>query len=100
SLGEWLNQREATPDYDQGILALVTRTDTANRSTETAVGWAESISERSVRLEALRAVLQEWAETDFSAARTHLETSSSLNPQQRLEIWQSIQPKPEPANED
>ncbi|MBC8094681.1 MAG: hypothetical protein H7Y43_02605 [Akkermansiaceae bacterium] len=100
SLGEWLNQREATPDYDQGILALVTRTDTANRSTETAVGWAESISDRSARLEALRAVLQEWAETDFSAARTYLETSSSLNPQQRLEFWQSIQPQPEPANED
>jgi|GEM_PF-6358932 len=90
SLGEWLNTRPPGAETDAAAALLITRTDQANRSTQTALGWVEQIEDLDLRASALEHVLSEWAQTDLDASRQYLANVSWITPEKRKTILEKI----------
>jgi hypothetical protein len=98
SAGEWLNDLPASPELDQAIAGLITRTDRVNRSPEVAISWVESISDLKLRRDTLIQVMQEWAQTEPAAAWKYFKEVSWLDETERIETQKTIQKKIEAAN--
>jgi hypothetical protein len=89
-MAEWMNQIEPSREMDSAIAALVTRTDSLERSPEVALGWAESINDRQIRLDALKHVLKEWSGTNQAAAQGYILQSGWIPAEQRGEFLQAV----------
>ncbi len=101
SLGEWLNGLPSSPELDQIIASLVTRTDTVNRSSEVAMSWVEGIDDPAVRRAALLHVMKEWTQNDPTAAWKYFSGVSWLNDSERSEIRKGIEsPETRPMARD
>src|SRR5262249_36903415 len=98
SAGEWLNDLPASPETDQVIAGLITRTDRPNRSHAVAMSWVERISDAKLRRDTLVHVMQEWAQTDPDAAWKYFKDISWLDDQERDQTQKTIQQKIEAAN--
>lgn len=98
--GEWLNSLPPSPEWDSYITVLVTRTDSANRSPETAMSWVEGIYDPQWRRIALTTVARQWAESDPAAAQKYVEGAAWLTPAQRDEILRSLKSSGKIAFED
>jgi hypothetical protein len=89
-MAEWMNQIEPSRETDFAIAALVTRTDSLERSPEVALGWAESINDGQIRSDALKHVLKEWSRTNQAAAQGYILKSGSIPAEQRGEFLQAV----------
>ena len=63
---EWLNTQPPSPELDPAIANFVSRIQA--RNPEGATGWAQSISDPSMRKEALDRALDAWLQTDPTKA--------------------------------
>lgn len=82
-LANWLAAHRASPEFDAGAAIFLARTDRADRTTATALNWAESIDNDSQRFAALARVTWEWAQQDPMAAQRYVANSPWLNDAQR-----------------
>ncbi len=83
----WINDREASPDYDEGV-ASVASVNILKPSQ--ALTWAETISNPSLRSETVAEVLHGWALEDLAAAKQYFATTKNLLPEDRQRIGQII----------
>ena len=90
AMAAWLNTLPPGGDYDQGAAVMLAKTDAANATTETALQWAESISDPALKIDALLPVLNQWAQTDGAAAAEYVKNAAWLDDQQRSTLLQKI----------
>jgi hypothetical protein len=86
NLAGWLNQSDSSPELDSAIAALITRTDSVERTPETALGWAESIHDPQLRFTVITHALKEWSATDRPAAQSYIARAKWLLPEQREQL--------------
>jgi hypothetical protein len=79
----WINNREAGPELDQGVAAVATMDFV---KPDLAVEWAESVVNPKLRSETLVTVVRNWLTTDLPAARHYFETTKNLLPEDRQEL--------------
>jgi hypothetical protein len=83
----WINDREASPDYDEGV-AAVASVNIVKPSQ--ALTWAETISNPSLRSETVAEVLHGWTLEDLAAAKQYFATTTNLLPEDRRRIGEII----------
>ena len=83
----WINTREASPDYDEGVAAVA---GSSFVKTDIALGWAESIGDSKLRSETLGNVLHNWVLEDLPAAKQYFDTTKYLLPEDRQQISEII----------
>jgi len=62
---------------------MIAKTDGANRSTDVALAWVDSISDPALKFDSLARVLEEWAQTDVTAAAEYAKNAAWLDGNQR-----------------
>jgi hypothetical protein len=87
AVANWINNREDSPDYDEGVAAVA---GASFVKTDVALGWAESINDDKLRSEALADVLHKWIIEDFRAAKRYLDTTTDLLPEDRKKVAEII----------
>ena len=88
---DWINNSDMGPDLDQGILAVASRDLSEDDfPPSTAVSWAESIQDDTLRSEALRNVLRNWLFIDRAAATSYFNSTADLLPADREQIADMI----------
>jgi len=84
SAADWINNSDMGADLDQAILAVSSKDLTEDDYTpSTAIGWAESIQDDTLRSEALRNVLRNWLISDRAAATAYFNQTTDLLPADR-----------------
>jgi hypothetical protein len=92
----WLNQLEPHPDFDAGVAAVATREPLVTYRPDTAVNWAESIFDPTIRIQTLTRIVNEWARVDRVAARHYVETSRAVGVGDRQSLLASLALPSEP----
>jgi hypothetical protein len=87
AVANWINNREASPDFDEGVAAVA---GTSSIKTDVALGWAESIGDATLRSETLANVLHNWVLEDLPAAKAYFATTKNLLPKDRQQISEII----------
>jgi hypothetical protein len=87
AVANWINTRDASPDFDAGVAAVA---GSNLVQTDVALGWAESIHDPQLRSETLGDVLHNWIIGDLPAAKRYFETSANLLPDDRKKIAEII----------
>ena len=82
----WLNQLEPSPDFDAGVAAVATREPLVTYRPDTAVNWAESIFDPTLRVQTLTRIVNEWARVDRVAAQHYAETSRAVGASDRQSL--------------
>ncbi|MFT3783404.1 MAG: hypothetical protein QM790_15440 [Nibricoccus sp.] len=95
AVARWLPQLGDTAERDTVVSRLVARTDTVLRTTEQALGWAETIQSPELRREALASVLREWNAQDPFGAQRYLNSSPLFSVAQKQELVASFSTRPE-----
>ena len=87
----WINNSDMGPDLDEGVKAVANMDMfMGDIKPDTAVNWAESISDVTLRSEALVNLLHDWALIDLPAAKKYFETTTNLRPADREQIGEVI----------
>jgi hypothetical protein len=88
---DWINNSDMGADLDQGILTVASKDLSEDNFTpSTAVSWAESINDDTLRSEALRNVLRNWVLMDLPAATSYFNQTTDLLPADREQIASMI----------
>jgi hypothetical protein len=90
----WLNKSPSGVNLDQAIAQMISKTDEANRSSEVAMEWVECINDPALRYNSLLYVMQQWNQSNPTAAQNYLGNVSWLNDSQRAEILRNLQSPP------
>ena len=101
AMAAWLNTLPpGTGEYDEGVAQMISRSDSANRGTDTALKWVESMNDSALKQDSFVRVLAEWMQTDPAAARQYTLSASWLDEPLRQELLKYLQavPPPAPAN--
>jgi hypothetical protein len=85
-MGDWLNTLTPGTEYDAGAALMIAKTDGANRSTDVALAWVDSISNPDLKFNSLAHVLGEWAQTDLPAATEYAKNAAWLDGNQRAAL--------------
>jgi hypothetical protein len=83
----WINGREASSDYDEGIAAVASVNILKPNQ---ALTWAETISDPRLRSETVAEVLHGWTLEDLAAAKKYFATTTNLLPEDRRRIGEII----------
>ena len=94
ALANWLNSLPRGTEFDSGVALMLARTDSANRPTDVALQWLESISDLSLRQLSFQQIVAEWTQTDPAAAQDYVKTVAWLDDNQRAQILASLTPSP------
>ncbi len=81
-------------EHDDAAYALICGTDQLNRTTMTALNWAEGIASPALREKALAHVLPEWAAQDPAAAASYVESAPGLSGTERESLRAVLRPPP------
>jgi len=86
---QWINANSAQlgTDLDAGIKAVATVNAV---DPPTAVEWAGTINDGTLRSEALTDVLRNWVQTDFASAKKYFDATPDLRPADRQQISEII----------
>jgi hypothetical protein len=83
----WINDHEASPDFDEGVAAVASINFVKPSQ---ALTWAESISDPRLRSETVAEVLHGWALEDLAAAKQYFANTANLLPEDRRRIGEII----------
>lgn len=78
----WLDSQPAGASKDQGIVAML-RENELREEPGTAVAWADSITDETLRGEQVMAASRNWLKEDRQAATEYIESSASLSAEQK-----------------
>ena len=81
----WLGEQPAGSAKDQGIVALLNDRQ-LREDPGTAVVWADSISDADQRSEQVQRSTRRWLSSDRDSAVEYIESSQSLNAEQKSEL--------------
>ena len=91
SAADWINNSDMGADLDQAILAVASKDLTEDDFTPgTAISWAESIQDDTLRSEALRNVLCNWLAMDRAAATSYFNATANLLPADQQKVGNVI----------
>lgn len=85
----WLDNHESDPELDSGAAKLATSPFLVANQVDTALSWANSVSDPEQRSIALVDVVQQWAKRDPAAARAYAEKLDGLQPAYREQLMKS-----------
>lgn len=88
----WLERRPASPERDRALATLLARTDTAVRSTATALTWANQIVDPQLRVETTIRVVREMAADNEPLAQAYLEHTGDWTTEQRRQLRTALDP--------
>ena len=95
AVANWMNNNnEFGPDLDQGAAQVAT---TPSLPTQTALAWAEDITDPQLRSATVASVLRDWIYEDASAAQTYLQTTTNLLSADRQQISEVISQRMQPT---
>ncbi len=83
----WINDHEASSDYDEGIAAVASVNFVKPSQ---ALTWAEAIFDPHLRSETVAEVLHGWALEDLPAAKQYFANTTTLLPEDRRRISEII----------
>jgi hypothetical protein len=86
---EWMDRYEPSPDFDNAVYVLATAPGTL-RNPDTAISWADSITDRELRLQALHTILTDWAKRDRAAVTEYLSNTTQLPAETRTQFLTEI----------
>ncbi|MCH2060002.1 MAG: hypothetical protein MK183_05190 [Verrucomicrobiales bacterium] len=81
----WLGEQPAGGSKDRGIAAMLNDRQ-LREDPETAVAWAEQISDNGERSEQIQRSARRWLSSDRGAAVDYIESSQALNADQKAEL--------------
>ena len=84
---QWINGHEAGPEMDEGVAAVATMESV---KPDVAIGWADSITNPTLRSETLATVIRGWMTADLPAARQYFENTTDLLPEDRQQIAEAL----------
>jgi len=87
----WLNALDPAPELDAGAAAVALEPAVGTVRPDVAVGWAESITNPTLRSSTVAEVVRAWASHDLAAAWNYAESSSSLIVADRAALLQELQ---------
>ena len=87
AVADWINNRDASPDYDEGVAAVA---GASFVKADVALGWAESINDDQLRSETIADVLHNWIIEDLPAAKLYFDTTTNLLPEDRKKVAEII----------
>lgn len=91
---DWMDHREASPEFDAGGAALAARLAGDDQRPEAAVRWAANIFDPKLRVSTLSMVMRYWAATDKPAAINYVMSSAGLRQEERtLLLTELTQPR-------
>jgi hypothetical protein len=85
--GAWLDKLAAEAGHDGAFAVMAVQTSS---QPQVALNWAGRITDAGSRWETIRAVMQNWAITDDSAARREIEKIPDLTAGQRGQLLKRI----------
>jgi hypothetical protein len=83
----WINNRDASSDYDEGVAAVASVNFV---KVDLALNWAETISNPKLRSETIAEVLHGWVIEDPAAAKQYFTATKNLLPEDRQRIGDII----------
>jgi hypothetical protein len=86
----WLDKHESDPELDSGAAKLATSPFLVANEVETALGWANSVSDPEQRSIALVDIVQQWAQRDPAAAKAYADKLTGLEPAYRDQLMKSL----------
>jgi hypothetical protein len=86
----WLDKHESEPELDSGAAKLATSPFLVENQVETALSWANSVSDPEQRSIALVDIVQQWAKRDLAAARAYADKLPDLQPAYREQLMKSL----------
>lgn len=87
----WINNRDTSPDYDEGVAAVASANFV---KADVALNWAESISNPKLRSETIAEVLHGWVIEDPAAAKQYFVATKNLLPEDRQRVGEIIAGSP------
>lgn len=90
AMAAWLKTLPPGSEHDAAATWLIERTDSANRSPQTAMQWVQAISNQRLKQKALLAVLDQWKQTDPQAASKYAANASWISSNERSEILKTL----------
>lgn len=94
AFSSWLNSSPTGVNLDAAIAQMISKTDEANRSSEVAMQWVDSINDSTLRYSALLQVLAQWNQSNPAAAQNYVGNISWLDGSQRQKILKDLQTPP------
>jgi hypothetical protein len=94
SAAAWINSRDASSDYDEGVAAVASVNFV---KADLALNWAESISDAKLRSETIAEVLHGWVIEDPAAAKQYFAATKNLLPEDRQRIGEILANSGQPA---
>ena len=88
----WINEVGNHEDFDQAVATIATMQNLVQEHVDTALNWAERITNPLLRNATLGEIINNWASRDRAAALKYVQTSPSLSAETREQIAQEIQP--------
>lgn len=83
SVATWINRCEPSPELDAGVAAVATSPALARYRPAVAIEWAQSLVDPSTRVNALGAIIREWAKTNRRAATAYARDLPNVPPTDR-----------------
>ena len=95
SAAEWLNRADPAPDLDLGFATVATLPDVVSHWPESAVAWAQCITEPALRANTLRMLGRQWAQADPNALRRFIASMSDAATGDRSALLEGLNPSPD-----
>lgn len=95
SAAEWLNRADPAPDLDLGFATVATLPNVVSQWPESAVAWAQCITEPALRTNTLRMLGHQWAQTDPTALRRFIASMSEATTGDRSALLEGLNPPPD-----
>ena len=86
----WLDKHESEPELDGGAAKLATSPFLVENQMETALSWANSVTDPEQRSIVLVDIVQQWAKRDPEAARAYADKLRDLQPAYREQLMKSL----------
>ncbi|HUR57515.1 MAG TPA: hypothetical protein VM029_07390, partial [Opitutaceae bacterium] len=91
----WLVRQDLIAEFDAGSSALATLPELVQRQPATAVKWAASIAEPTLRANTLRGVATEWARRDAGELAIFIASAFELPESDRETLREGLKPAPD-----
>ena len=86
ALATWLNTLPRGAEFDYGAALMIAKTDSANRPPELAMKWVENIADPELKQTSFTRVINQWFQTDSTAAKQYVTTATWIDDSMRSKI--------------
>ena len=95
SAAEWLTRANPAPDLDLGFATVATLPNVVSHWPESAVAWAQCITEPALRMNTLRMLGRQWAGSNPAALQKFIASMSDADGGDRTALLEGLNPPPD-----